>query len=215
MAKYVLLTGFEAFGGARINPSEAIVRSLEGSVIAGLVVRTCVLPVEADRAVRHLHEAVAGCRPSLTVSLGQAMGRAAIALERVARNVLDFDIPDNAGAILRGLPVLAGGPPTRTSTLPLESILEQWSRHGIPGYVSESAGTYVCNQVFYALQTLAAESNPAMPSGFVHLPALPEQAVAAGAERTPSMSFDLMKRAIEILVEAAVPAMERDRAMPA
>lgn len=213
MAKYVLLTGFEAFGGERINPSELVVRYLDGRTVAGRTIRARVFPVHAERVAANLDDAIAEADPDLVVCMGQAIGRPAIALERAAVNKLDFSQPANVGSIPKDLPVVPGGAQSLPSTLPLDAILSAWTAHDVPAYISESAGTYVCNQVFYQLQARGAGSESAMVSGFVHLPCLPVQAISAGADRTPSMPLEMMIRAIEILVATTVPWMERRRAM--
>lgn len=212
VAKHVLITGFEPFGGENVNPSEMLARSLEGRLIAGRLVVTRVLPVETRNVRERLEQAIAQERPELVVCVGQAGGRNAVALERVAVNVLDFGEPDNAGVMRKHEQILRGGPEARISNLPFEQIVEAWNQNGVPGYVSNSAGTYVCNQALYELLDIAQTAVPPIAAGFVHVPYLPAQAIAAGAQSTPSMSFELMKRALEVLIETVVPWLERPQA---
>ena len=208
MAKHVLITGFEPFGGDRVNPSELVVRSLDGRLLGGRLVVTRIFPVET-RSLRELLEAaIAEESPDLIVGLGLAAGRSAVALERVAVNVLDFTTPDNVGVMRQNDTIARGGPDARISNMPFEKIIEAWNANGVPGYVSNSAGTYLCNQLLYEALSLTENTAPPALVGFVHLPYLPAQAIEAGAETNPSMTFDLMKKAMEILIETTVPWIE-------
>jgi len=119
------------------------------------------------------------------------------ALERVAVNVMDFDTPDNAGYRARGEPCVPGGPVAYFATLPLAAILAALLAEGIPAYVSNTAGTYLCNQTLYGtLHLLVQRGHPAR-AGFIHLPLLPAMVAASGLEQ-PSMDAGLMVRAVEI-----------------
>ena len=209
MAKHVLITAFESFGGEKVNPSEMVARSLEGRLIAGRLIVTRVLPVETRNVRERLERAIAETNPDVVVGMGQAGGRTALALERIAMNVLDFEQPDNVGVTRKNEQIARGGPDARLSNLPFEKIVETWNDNGVPGYVSNSAGTYVCNQTLYELIGLAEMGAPPLITGFVHMPYLPAQAIAAGAGSTPSMSFDLMKRAMELLIETVVPWVDQ------
>lgn len=208
MAKYVLITGFEPFGGAKLNPSEMVARNLEGRLIAGRLVVTRILPVETVGMRERLQTAMQESEADIVLSLGQAGGRTAVALERVSINVRDFEQPDNAGVMCTKTPISRSGPDARIANLPFEQIVHRWASDGIPGYVSNSAGAYLCNQVLYEALGLAEVATSPLAVGFVHLPYLPEQAIAAGAESTPSLSFDLMTRAIVGFLDVVVPWAE-------
>jgi pyroglutamyl-peptidase len=133
------------------------------------------------------------------VHLGLAGGRARIALERVALNVMDFDTPDNTGYRACNEPCVPGGPPAYFSTLPLAAMLEALVTDGVPAYVSNTAGTYLCNQTLYGtLHRLAERGHPAR-AGFIHLPLLPAMVAHSGLEQ-PSMDAALMVRAVEIVL---------------
>jgi len=209
VAKHVLITAFEPFGGEKVNPSEMVARSLEGRLIAGRLIVTRVLPVETRNVHERLERAIGETNPDVVVATGQAGGRTALALERIAMNVLDFEQPDNVGVMRTNEQIVRGGPDARLSNLPLDKIIETWNDNGVPGYVSNSAGTYVCNQTLYELIGLGEMSAPPLITGFVHMPYLPAQAIGAGAGSTPSMSFDLMKRAMELLIETVVPWVDQ------
>ena len=209
VAKHVLITGFEPFGGEKINPSELVARSLDGRLIAGRNLAVRVLPVETRNIGERLQRMVDEVAPDIVIAMGQAGGRNAMSVERVALNVLDFSQPDNVGVMRKNDAIVRGGPDARLSPLPCAEIAAAWTEGGIPGYVSNSAGTYICNQTLYELLGIAEQKTPPIVAGFVHLPYLPAQAAAVGAEKTPSMSLDLLKRGMEILIETVVPWMEQ------
>lgn len=195
----ILLTGFEAFGGHAANPSEEVAKALDGRGVGGSVVRAAVLPVDHAAAGPRVARLVDELAPRAIVHLGLAAGRARIALERVALNVMEFDTPDNAGYRARNEPCVPGGPPAYFATLPLAAMLEALLADGVPAYVSNTAGTYLCNQTLYGtLHRLAAHGLPAR-AGFVHLPLLPAMVAAAGLEQ-PSMDAALMVRAVETVL---------------
>ena len=195
----ILLTGFEPFGGLGANPSEEVAKALDGRAAGDAVVRSAILPVDHAAAGVHVARLIDELDPRAVVHLGLAGGRARIALERVAVNVMDFDTPDNTGYRACNEPCVAGGPPAYFATLPLPAILEALVADGVPAYVSNTAGTYLCNQKMYGtLHRLAARDHPAR-AGFVHLPLLPAMVAASGLEQ-PSMDAALMVRAVEIVV---------------
>ena len=209
MAKHVLITGFEPFGGEKVNPSELVARSLEGRIIAGRALAVRVIPVETRNIRERLQRAIDEESPDVVICMGQASGRTAMAIERVAVNVLDFAQPDNVGVMRKNDPITRGGPDARLSPFPFAEIVNAWAENGIPGYVSNSAGTYLCNQALYEVLGIAESTTPPIVAGFVHLPYLPAQAATLGAESTPSMAFELMKRGMEILIETVVPWVEQ------
>ncbi|WP_394214820.1 pyroglutamyl-peptidase I [Brachybacterium vulturis] len=172
MTTDLLLTGFEPFDGAAVNESwEAVRRATSLLRSAGVAVEVLELPVEFGRAGNLLTAAVRKHRPSLVVAVGLAAGRTGITPERVAVNVRDARIPDNAGASPVDEQVVAGGPVGYFSTLPIKAMVA--ALDGVPGSVSQTAGTYVCNDVFYALQHLLARDGglAGIRGGFVHVPA--------------------------------------------
>jgi pyroglutamyl-peptidase len=198
----ILLTGFEPFGGQSINPSWEVARTLQGAVIAGAQVTAVQLPCVFAQALPALQLALAQQRPDIVLALGQAEGRCDFSVERVAINVQDARIPDNAGAQPIDVPVIAGGPAAYFSTLPIKTLVAGLKAAGFPASVSQTAGTFVCNQVFYALQhTLAGLG---VHSGFVHLPLLPEQAAHWKGPTLPSWPASLQiaaaQQALALLV---------------
>ena len=193
----LLVTGFEPFGGLGVNPSLEVAKALDGRAVGEAIVRSAVLPVHHAEAAPHVARLLDENDPLAVVHVGLAPGRARIALERVAVNVMDYDTPDNAGYRAHGEPCVPGGPTAYFATLPLEAILAALTAEGIPAYVSNTAGTYLCNQTMYTtLHALAQRRHPAR-AGFIHLPLLPSMVAAAGLEQ-PSMDASLMVRAVEV-----------------
>ncbi len=208
MPPVILLTGFEPFGGHPTNPSGDVAKALDGRAIGGAVVRSAILPVDHAAAGPEVARLLAATDPQAVVHLGLAAGRARIALERVAVNVMDFgDTPDNSGYRARGEPCVPGGPAAYFATLPLPAMLEALRAEGIPAYISSTAGTFLCNQTLYGtLHLLAGRPDPP-PAGFIHLPLSPAMVAASGLDQ-PSMDVGLMVRALEI----ALGVVARERA---
>lgn len=173
MTTDVLLTGFAPFGGAVVNESWEAVRLAAPQLrSAGFTVEILELPVEFDRAGLLLAGTVREHRPSMAIAVGLAAGRTGITPERVAVNVRDARIPDNAGASPVDEPVVPGGPVGYFSSLPIKAMVAALVSDGVPGSVSQTAGTYVCNDVFYVLQHLLA-TDPELAEirgGFLHVP---------------------------------------------
>ncbi len=195
----VLLLGFEPFADERINPSADIARCLDGEIIGGLRVVSGILPVTFAHAPLRLAELLDQHQPALVIALGQAGGRSEISLERVAINLIDARIADNAGLQPIDVDVLTSGPGAYFSTLPLKAIHETLKSLNVPSALSLSAGTYVCNQVFYWLAHLIATEHPGVRGGFIHVPWLPEQAIDHSDE--PALSVEVMVRGIRSVIE--------------
>ncbi len=170
----MLLTGFEAYGGRKTNPSADIAKALDGAMIAGTRVRSIVLPVAYNGMRERIKELIQEYSPSAIISLGLFPGEPAIRLERVASNWNEFKIPDNLGLIKKEA-IDPAGPPTRYSTLPIESIQRRLLNARIPARFSSTAGAFICNAWLYSLLAELAETNRSIPCGFIHLPYTPEQ----------------------------------------
>lgn len=198
----VLMTGFDPFGGESGNPSWQAVAQLHGRRIAGHRVVAVQLPTVFEAADRTLHKTLREHAPRAVIAVGQAGGRAQISLERVAINLIDARIPDNAGQQPIDVPVVAGGPDAYFATLPLKACLHALHAQGIPAAMSYSAGTYVCNQVFYLLMH-ALRGKPQVPAGFVHVPYLPEQA-ARHSYDAPSMQLETVVAALRCIVSSTL-----------
>lgn len=215
----MLLTGFEGYGGRAVNPSEQVAKALDGAMVGGLQVKSLVLPVAYDRLADGIAKAVAELRPRAVVSLGLWPGEPAIRLERVAVNIADFEIPDNAGALKKG-PLVEGGPLARASTLPLEAIRTRLIRNGIPARLSGSAGQFLCNALMYHVLAIAEAQQPAPLAGFVHLPYLPRQVADLIADTASearlelhqradlaSMALELQRQAVQSILETTAEAV--------
>lgn len=196
----VLLTGFAPFGGEQINPSWQAVRALDGAMIGDHRVVAVELPTEFDASLPVLWKALRRTEPRVAIAVGLAGGREGISLERIAVNLIDARIPDNAGAQPVDVPVLRGGHAAFFATLPVKAALLALDEAGIPAHISQTAGTYVCNQVFYALMH-ALRRRRNTRAGFVHVPWSPGQAEAHGQ---PGMPVDQVTRALEIIVRTAL-----------
>ncbi|MCQ9164892.1 pyroglutamyl-peptidase I [Arthrobacter sp. STN4] len=197
----ILITGFEPFGGESVNPSWAAAQLAAAALDESGVPATAVeLPVEFGAAGPALEKALAAGDHDLVLAVGQAGGRAKLSLERVAINVDDARIPDNAGNSPVDEPVVDGGPVGYFSRLPLKACLQQLTRAGIPAEVSQTAGTYVCNHVFYALMHQLA-SVPGVRGGFIHVPYAPEQA-PDGVQ--PTMEISVMAEGLEVIARTAL-----------
>lgn len=203
----VLLTGFEPFGGERINPSAEIVRALDGEIVNGHRIVTAILPVAFASTLPMLEALLETHRPALVLATGQAGGRSELSIERVAANLIDARIADIDGAQPIDEPVVADAPAAYFSTLPVKAMLARLRALGIPVALSQSAGSYVCNQAFFALAHLVATRYRSTRAGFVHVPWLPEQ--AARQHGQPSMALETMIEGVRAALECAV-ATRRD-----
>ena len=195
----ILVTGFDPFGGQSINPSWIAVQALDGLELDGHRVVAAQLPTRFGHALRALDELIEAHRPVLVVCTGQAGGRAAISLERVAINVNDARIPDNLGAQPVDTPVVEGGPVGYFTTLPIKAMLAAMLAEGLRAEVSQTAGTFVCNHVFYGLMHRLA-TDPAcqgVRGGLIHVPWLPQQG-------HPSMTPEQVSRALEVALRCAI-----------
>lgn len=207
----ILLTGFEPFADDDVNPSQEIVRALDGEIIGAHRIVGAVLPVEFAATLPLLERLLAGVRPALVLALGQAGGRSELSLERIAINLVDARIADNEGMQPADEPVVASAAAAYFSTLPLKAIEAHLRALGIPVAPSLSAGTFVCNQVFFALAHLLATRHTTTRGGFMHVPWLPQQ--AAHHPGQPSMALDTMVAGVRAALECAL-ATSRDSSVP-
>ncbi|MDE2249663.1 MAG: pyroglutamyl-peptidase I [Pseudomonadota bacterium] len=200
-APVILLTGFDPFGGETVNPSWEAVHELHGRRIGGHRVVARRLPTEFAASYRLLQEAIDALKPAIVLGVGQAGGRPLLSLERVAINLQDARIPDNAGAQPVDEPVIAGGPAAYFSTLPLKAMLAALREAGVPAEISHTAGTYVCNHIAYAMLHLTARQG-GVRAGFIHIPYLPAQ--AARLRAAPSMAQAQVVQGLELALRTAI-----------
>lgn len=199
----ILITGFEPFGESAINPSQMLVESLNERDFQKAALIKAVLPVDQAKAPEKLTGLIAQHQPDALLAFGLALGRPKISLERVALNLKDFRIPDNQGVTVTDQPIHPDGPAAYFSTLPLRSMLNALVSAGIPAELSLSAGSYLCNLVFYIMMHTLALQGLNRSAGFVHLPALPEQA-AESKKSMPSLSFNYLVEAAKILINEVI-----------
>ena len=188
----VLLTGFEPFGKATLNPSGEIVKQISGDNIV-----TAILPVAYAKSAERLLELIAQHNPDVVICLGQAEGRTQITPERIAINLDDARLADNDGEVRNDVPILVGGPVAYESTLPIKDFVKAINAAGVSAAVSLSAGAFLCNHVFYVAQNKFAGTK--VRSGFVHVPLMDEQ--AGEFPGLPTMPLDQMVKAVGAMLE--------------
>jgi pyroglutamyl-peptidase len=197
--KNILLTGFEPFGGQSVNPSEEIAREINDATIARHKIVGALLPCVFGAAIKELKHQIKLHDPEVVICLGQAGGRAEVTPERVAINLDDARIPDNAGQQPIDRPVVKEGPAAYFSTLPIKAIVHELRRREIPAAVSQTAGTFVCNHVFYGLMHELALHRPGVRGGFIHVPFVPEQTTTE-----PHLPFEVMTEAVRVAIATTV-----------
>lgn len=183
----ILITAFSPFGGDALNASQEILNALPAT-LGGVRLEKRLLPVSFRSAPQLALEAAERLRPEAIVCLGQAAGRDAVTPERVAVNLMDAAKPDNDGYQPVDEPVIPNAPAAYFSTLPVKAMVEAMQRVGAPARLSDTAGTYVCNALMYAMLHQTKD----VPCGFIHVPYLTEQ----GKEDAPSLSKECVLRGI-------------------
>ena len=197
----ILVTGFDPFGGEKINPSIEAVKHLPGELCGARIIRE-EIPTCRVRGMERMNELIARHNPDIIVSVGQAGGRASITVERVGINVDDYGIPDNDGDQPQDEPIVENGPAAYFTTLPIKKMVQMMRDSGIPAAVSNTAGTFVCNHVIYETGHLIETKYPGKKFGFIHIPYLPEQVVEKVS--VPSMPLELIVKGLTLAIEAIV-----------
>ncbi len=203
--KKVLLTGFDPFGGEETNPSWEAVSMLDGREINHSIIIARQLPTVFGRSLDVLKELIRKEKPDAVICIGQAGGRADITIERIAINMDDARISDNIGQQPIDQAIIEDGPTAYWSTLPVRQIVNNIQASGIPASISNSAGTFVCNHLFYGLRHFLCESGLIIPGGFIHIPYLPEQGVAQAGQ--PTMSKETVIKALEIAIGTTMESL--------
>ena len=196
----ILITGFEPFGGETINPAWEAVKRLPDAVAGAQLIKMEV-PTVFSRCGPAVEAAIKAHRPDAVLCVGQAGGRACVTVERVAINLSDAAIPDNAGESPVDIPIRPDGPAAYFATLPVKAIVRHIRAHGLPCQLSYTAGTYVCNCLMYQVLHLAAVQYPQLRAGFIHVPFTEQQAVDKPCS-TPSASLAAITKALELACEA-------------
>jgi len=196
--KTILLTGFEPFGGISINPSIEACKPYEGKVINGAKIKVAQIPLRYDEVKPSLVKAIEETKPAAIICTGQS-GSGTINLERVAINVADARIPYNCGTQPVDKTIEPEGPVAYFSTLPLRKLLAALTEAKIPTVISNSAGTFGCNHIFFELMHYISENKADIPAGFIHVPSLPEQVIEK--KNQPSMALSLTTKALGVALE--------------
>ena len=197
----VIVTGFEPFEGDKTNVSGDIAQALNGTVIAGHDVASVVLPVVHGEASQKLKALLDIHKPAVFVGLGYARVSSSLRLERTAINMDDYRIPDNAGNQPIDERIFHDAPDAYFTTLPIKRATQAIRDADIPAHVNESAGAYLCNNVFFASMYYAHQCNHAFKSGFVHVP--PDEKLA-GDDTGTMVALEKQVDAIKILIELSL-----------
>lgn len=198
----ILFTAFDPFGGENINPALESVRILP-DLLCGAEIVKLEVPTVFGKSIDTVIKAIDKHQPDAVISIGQAGGRHAITIERIAINVDDATIEDNEGNIPVDTPVYPDGPTAYFSTLPIKVMIEAIRKEGLPAGVSNSAGTFVCNHLLYGVLHYIHTNELPARAGFIHVPYIPEQ-VALKSASLPSMSIEDIARALRAAIRAAI-----------
>ncbi len=202
----VLLTGFDPFGGEKINPAWEAVKQVSDEISGAEIVKL-MIPTVFGKGPEKIFEKIEEIRPDVVISIGQAGGRAQIAVEYVGVNVRVARIPDNEGNEPMYEKISPEGPDAYISNLPVRDMVDHLKANGIPAYVSMTAGAYVCNDVLYSVSDYIATHDLKMKSGFIHVPYIADQVLNKPAE-TAFMSVKDIVRAIELSIEKVVESAQ-------
>ena len=194
----ILITAFEAFGGDSLNSSEETLKHLQSCINNTEIVKL-IIPTVRYKSLELIIEKIKEEKPDVLISLGQAGGRFAVTPELVAINYDDYSIPDNEGNQPKGEAISPHGLPAYFSTLPFKSIIQNLKENKLPAELSTSAGTFICNHIFYGVSEFIAQNAPHIKYDFIHLPVLTEQAI--NYRKLPSLSLAQLVRALEIIIE--------------
>lgn len=197
----VLITGFDPFGGEAINPALEAVKKLPDE-IAGAEVIKLEIPTVFGKSLEKIEEAIVSHNPDIIISVGQAGGRFGVTPERVAINIDDARIKDNEWNQPIDISIFEDGENAYFTNLPIKAMIKELHDGGIPGSVSNSAGTFVCNHVMYGLLYMISKRYPGKKGGFIHVPYIPGQVLSKG--NMPSMSLEDISRGLELCIKAAV-----------
>lgn len=195
----LLITGFDPFGGEKINPAWEAVKGLSDN-IDGVEVIKLQIPTVFKKSAQKLFENIDIIKPDAVICVGQAGGRFELSIERVAINLDDGRIPDNEGYQPVDVKVFEDGENAYFSTLPIKAMVEEVKKAGIPSAVSNTAGTYVCNHIMYSLLYYINKNNLPIRGGFVHVPYITEQVL--DKKNTPYMDLNSITKGLEACIRA-------------
>jgi pyroglutamyl-peptidase len=195
--KTILLTGFEPFGDNDVNPSIEACRKLHGNEYNGYKVVVREVPLRYKEIRQTIESFIEETKPSAVICTGLG-GGPTINLERVAINLANARIPYNCGEKPFEKPIVEDGPTAYFTTLPLRKMLEAVEEAKVPVKISNSAGTFGCNQIFYDLRDYIETKKLDIIGGFIHVPPLPEQAIK---RKMASMSLDYIAKGLEAALD--------------
>ncbi len=215
-AKRVVLTGYEPWGHAPENPTLELLERTRQRNYKDIELITLSVPVESETITPLVDETLDEYRPDVWISLGLYPGLAVVGVERTAANVKDFPVEDNVGAKPHDEPVFADGPFAYQATLPIKAIVQSINKRGIPAKVSNSASTYLCNQIMYSTLHLSKQKALSTRAGFIHVPCSPNYVANADypEHELPSMSLDLMSDAVDAAIKTAAKRKTDIKAPP-
>ncbi len=206
----ILVTGFDPFGGATINPALEAVKKLPDEINGATLIKLAI-PTVFGKAADVTKDAITRHQPDIVVSIGQAGGRCTVTPERVAINLDDARIPDNEGNQPLAVPIQADGPAAYFTQLPVKAMVQAIKDAGFPAAVSNTAGTFVCNHIMYHVLYLIDKEFPALKGGFIHVPFIPEQVIDRPDQ--PSMSLTDITTCLETAL-AAIVAFDGKKDLP-
>lgn len=207
----LLLTAFEPFGGEGLNPSLETARQIEDVTFPDGQVIVARLPVDRYRAIETALGLIHEQHPDTVIMLGEAGGRYRVTPERVAINVDDFRIPDNAGNQPKDEAIIEGGPVGYFSTLPIRAIADRINQANIPAAISNSAGAHLCNRLFYTVMHTISIEGLSTKAGFIHVPYLHDQAVNKYPD-VPSLSLESIVEAVRLAIEVSLRSLLKPNA---
>ena len=200
----ILVTGFDPFGSDKINPAIEAVKRLPDTIKGAKIIKL-EIPTVFNKSAQVVHQAIVKEQPDYVLNVGQAGGRSALTPERVAININDGRIPDNDGYQPLDEPIQLDGDTAYFTQLPIKAMAKAIRAAGLPAIVSNTAGTYVCNHIFYQVQYMRAKEFPKLKAGFIHIPFLPEQVITRPNQ--PSMALADIVKGLTAAIGAIV---ERD-----
>ena len=202
----ILITGFDAFNGEKINPSSLILEKISDEICDHKIEKQ-LLPTAFYKVADILERKIIEYRPDIIISLGQAGGRSEITVERVAINIADSSIADNRGMMPIDEKIREDGENAYFSTLPIKAIVESLRENQIPASISNTAGTFVCNYLMYT-DLYLAEKHKNISAGFIHVPYLPDQVL--DKRGVSSMSLENMVDAVEIIIKTCIAYKDKE-----
>ena len=208
--KTILLTGFDPFGGEPINPAWEAVKELNGYTSNGYTVVTKMIPTVRYDSIETVRNAIQEYNPEAIMLVGQAGGRPDITVERVAINVDDFRIPDNKGNQPKDEAIVKDVNNDYFATLQINNMMSGLQHAGIPASISNTAGTFVCNHIFYGVSYEVHDKG--IRCGFVHIPYLPSQVVTKPGQ--PSMAKEVVIKGLRCMVDTIATGKEYEVVLP-